>query len=324
MKIACYARKSTDKPNDSVENQFSVIQQYIHQNNELKYAEILYFSDDGFTGINMQRKAFQELLAKVRQREIDVIIVRDLSRLSRNYLDVCKLTESIFPFMKVRLISITDKYDSKFRSEHRIDLPAAFIAVMNEYYSVESSRKIQKSCETRIRNGEYIGNVPYGYVLLDRYTPVIDEEKAEVVRKIFSLCLEGKSSLETARYLNQQGILTYQGRKWTLSTVRKILKNEKYTGKRIALNQIKDVKTRKYKPTKETTWYVNDNAFPKIIERDVFEKVQSMLPKHERKIPREKSIMARKLYCAKCGRTLRKEKHFYCRNGYVTGEQACF
>jgi len=108
MTVACYARKSTDKINDSIENQFLMIDDYISHQQELKDSKVLHFSDDGFTGINMQRDAFQELLAKVRQREIDVIIVKDLSRLGRNYLDVCKLTESIFPFMKIRLIAISD------------------------------------------------------------------------------------------------------------------------------------------------------------------------------------------------------------------------
>ena len=324
MIVACYARKSTEKINDSIENQFLVIDDYISHQNELKNAEVLHFADDGFTGINMERDSFQELLTKVRQREIDVIVVRDLSRLGRNYLDVCKLTESIFPFMKVRLIAISDKYDSNFRSEHRIDLPTAFMAVMNEYYAVESSRKIQKSCETRIRNGEYRGYVSYGYFLSDRYTPVIDEEKAAVVREIFSMYLEGKSTLDIARWLNLNGILTNRGVKWTSGTIKHILKNEQYIGKKVALKQVKNVKTRKYKPTDESTWYVNENAFPPIIEREVFEKVQSMIPKQKSRNTKEKSIMARKLYCAGCGRTMRQEKNFYCRNGYVTGEQACF
>ena len=324
MIIACYARKSTDKINDSIENQFSVIDNYIYHHNELKDAEILHFSDDGFTGINLQRDAFQELLTKVRQREIDVIVVRDLSRLGRNYLDVCKLTESIFPFMQVRLIAVSDKYDSKFRSEYRMDLPTAFMAIMNEYYAVESSKKIQKSCEARIRNGEHIGYISYGYFLSDKYTPVIDEEKAEVVREIFSMYLEGKSTLEIARWLNLNGILTSHEVKWNSGTVKHILKNENYIGRKTALKQVKDVKTRKYKPTDESSWYINENAFPPIIERDVFEKVQSMMPKQKSRDTREKSIMARKLYCAGCGRTMRQEKHFYCRNGYVTGEKACF
>ena len=324
MTVACYARKSTDKINDSIENQFLMIDDYISHQQELKDSKVLHFSDDGFTGINMQRDAFQELLAKVRQREIDVIIVKDLSRLGRNYLDVCKLTESIFPFMKIRLIAISDKYDSKFRSEHRMDLPTAFMAVMNEYYAVESSKKIQKSCEIRIRNGEHLGYVSYGYFLSDKYTPVIDKEKAAVVREIFSMYLEGKSTLDIARWLNLNGILTNRGVKWTSGTINHILKNEHYIGRKTALKQVKDVKTRKYKPADESRWYINESAFPPIIEQEVFEKVQSMMPKQKSRNTTEKSVMARKLYCAGCGRTMRQEKNFYCRNGYVTGEQACF
>ncbi len=324
MTVACYARKSNDKRSDSIENQFIVIDEYIKQQNDLKNAEILRFFDDGTTGINLERDAFQELLTKVRKREIDVIVVKDLSRLGRNYLDVCKLTESIFPFMKVRLIAVCDKYDSKYKTERVMDLPVALKAVLNEYYVMESSEKIRKSCEMRIRDGQHISCVPYGYVLHDKFTPVIDETKADVVRKIFSMYLDGKSTLEIARILNQNGIPTSQGAKWTFNGVLNILKSEQYIGKKKALTQRKNVKTKKYTPTDESTWYINEHAFPPIIELDVFEKVQSMLPTIQPRSRPEKHIMARKLYCAGCGRTLQRDTHFYCRNGYITGEQPCF
>jgi len=138
LRIACYARKSNDKKNESIENQFSVIDAYISQQNDFRYAEILHFSDDGFTGVNIRREAFQELLTRVRKREIDVIVVKDLSRLGRNYLDVYKLTDS---------------------TESTLDLPAALRAVLNEYYLIEASEKIRKSCEARIRNGEHMGYI---------------------------------------------------------------------------------------------------------------------------------------------------------------------
>ena len=116
MTVACYARKSSDKSSDSIQHQLSIMRKYIEDNDELKSSDILEFTDNGFSGIDMNRDAFQDLLASVRMREIDVILVKDLSRLGRNYLDVCKLTESIFPFMGVRLIAVADNYDSNNKS----------------------------------------------------------------------------------------------------------------------------------------------------------------------------------------------------------------
>ncbi|MDE6679347.1 MAG: recombinase family protein, partial [Ruminococcus sp.] len=284
MTVACYARKSNDLKNDSIENQLSIIRSYISCHQDLQNAEILQFSDNGASGLNMNRNAFQELLSKVRQREIDVVIVKDLSRLGRNYLDVCKLMDSIFPFMKVRLIAISEHYDSKYRKINSMDLSTAFQSVLNEYYVLESSKKVRNSCVSRIRKGEFIGSVPYGYVLKDKFTPVIDEEKAEIVRKIFSLYLEKKTYIAVVRTLNEHGILPYKGRKWTSEYIRRILKDEKYIGRRVALKYRKDLKIRKRILTDESEWYINENAFPPIISREMFEKVQEILPKS--KIPK--------------------------------------
>lgn len=216
MTIACYARKSNELKNDSIENQLSIIKDYISRHQDLQSAEILQFSDNGASGLDLNRDAFQELLSKVRQREIDVVIVKDLSRLGRNYLDVCKLTDSIFPFMKVRLIAISENYDSKYKKINSMDLSAAFKSVLNEYYALETSEKIRNSYRQRIKNGEFTGSIAYGYFLKDRYTAVIDEEKAKVVRKIFSLYLEKKRYIDVVKFLNENQILPPSSRtsKW--------------------------------------------------------------------------------------------------------------
>ena len=115
MKIACYAQKSNDFKNDSIENQFSIIMDYISHQKDMQNAEILRFSDNGATGLNINRNAFQEL-------------------------------GSIFPFMKVRLIAVSEHYDSKYRKINSMDLSSAFKAVLNEYYVLESSKKVRNSC----------------------------------------------------------------------------------------------------------------------------------------------------------------------------------
>ena len=332
MKIACYARKSNDKKNDSIENQISIIRSYISTHKDFENAEILQFVDDNSSGIDLNRKAFQELLSQVRLREIDTVIVKDLSRLSRNYLDVCKLTDSIFPFMKVRFIAISENYDSKYRKLNSMDLPTSFKSVLNEYYVIQTSEKVRNSCALRIRNGEFSGGIPYGYYLKDRYTVEIDEQQAKIVREIFRLYIEKKKYIDVAKTLNNRGIIKELSRncqsttnsKWTAEYICRILKNENYIGKRISLKHYKDPKTKKLIANNENEFYINENAFPPIISREMFEEVQKIMPKRKKIIPAGHHIMARKLYCAKCGRTLKRNGNFYCGIGYQTGENPCF
>ncbi len=326
MTIACYARKSNDKENDSIGNQLSMIQSYISSQKDFQDAEILQFSDNGASGIDMKRDAFQELLSKVRLREIDVVVVKDLSRLGRNYLDVCKLTDSIFPFMGVRLIAVSENYDSNYRVINSMDLPTAFRSILNEYYVLESSKKVRSSCVSRIRNGEFIGSLPYGYFLKDKFTPVIDEEKAKIVREIFRLYLEKKNYVAVAGILNERQVSppTNRSSKWVYNTIRRILKNEKYIGKRVALKYRKDLKTREKILTDKSEWYVDEYAFPPIISREMFEEVQKILPESKISNPLKSHIMAEKLYCAGCGKALKRNKNFQCKNSYSTGGKPCF
>ena len=324
MKIACYARKSNEKKTDSIENQLSIMKEYIMQHPDLQNAELCCFSDEGCSGIDTDRKAFQELLSGIRQRKYDVVIVKDLSRLSRNYLDVCTLADSIFPFMKVRLIAVGENYDSSCIDRNSIDLSAAFKSVLNEYYVLESSEKIKKSCYERIHRGEFIGKVPYGYFLSDKYTAVIHEEQAAVVRRIFEMYLDGNSILQIARYLNERSIPSRSGGKWNINSILYFLKNEQYTGKRIALDEVRNVKTKKCTVLPKTQWHIIENGFPQIISQEMFQRVQEKLSVQKGYDTTPKHLMAYKLYCAGCGRSMKHGTRFYCRNGYITGEGACF
>jgi DNA invertase Pin-like site-specific DNA recombinase len=198
---------------------------YIQNHDDLKAADVLEFSDNGFSGIDLNRKAFQELLAKVRMREIDVILVKDLSRLGRNYLDVCKLTESIFPFMGVRLVAIADNYDSNNKEQNFIDFSTTFKAVLNEFYVIESSEKVRSTFNRMIRNGRYIGKLPYGYFLSDDKLPLIDEEKAENVRQMYLQYSNGAKLYDIAKYLNDRNIPSFYGKQWCSTSIRQILIN---------------------------------------------------------------------------------------------------
>lgn len=328
MTIACYARKSNNKLNDSIANQLSIIRSYIKNHDDLKFANVIEFADDGYSGIDMKRNSFQELLAKVRQREIDVIIVKDLSRLGRNYLDVCKLTESIFPFMGIRLIAVSDNYDSSNRRQNAIDLSTAFKAVLNEYYVLEASEKVRSSCIARIRNGGYLGKLPYGYFLSEEKKPIINEEQAIAVRDMYQLYLNGTSLHGIARILNGKGIRSYYGKQWCISSIRRILTNPAYIGTKVSLAKIKDVKTKKVTLNDRSECIIRENAYPPIIYKDIFERTQALMKDVKSPYKSDKTtrhIMAGKLYCVGCNRPLHREDIcFRCNNGNVTGLVPCF
>ena len=223
MTIACYARKSSSIANDSIDHQLDMMKSYLNQKKEFSGADIICFVDDGLSGITVDRPQFQLMLTKVRERLIDVIVVKDLSRLGRNYLDICKLTDSIFPFMGVRLIAISDNYDSNIKQQTLIDLGTAFKAILNEYYIIETSEKIQASNVARIRSGQFLGSLPYGYYRVDRYTVKIDEHKAAIVRKIFDMFLQGKTVSQITGILNSENA---DNKSWNVQTIRKMLNSE--------------------------------------------------------------------------------------------------
>lgn len=324
MKVACYARTSVDLT-DSIENQFAIMERCIHAKPDLQGAHILHFADNGQSGIDTEREAFQELLALVRQRSIGCIVVKDFSRLGRNYLDVCKLTESILPFMGVRLISANENYDSQEKAQNAVDLSTAFKSILNEYYVIETSEKLKQSCRMRIENGDFIGHVPYGYYRIDKQHIGINGEQAAVVREIFSQFVSGCSTLDIATGLNRKGIPTCEGKKWTAAKVRLILKNESYTGRRVSLKETRDIKTKQKVQNETSKWFVDEQGYPPIISGDIYITVQEMLPVGIRRNVRDKHLMARKLFCAGCGHTLYRNYYdFGCKLPLTTGETACF
>jgi DNA invertase Pin-like site-specific DNA recombinase len=161
MTIAYYSRLSSEKnDNISVENQTAIIEEFVKSNSDFCGANILHFVDSGFSGITMNRPNFQQMLTKVRARMIDVVIVKDFSRLSRNYLDVCRLSESIFPFMKVRLIAVSDCYDSNREDCNTSTIAVAFKAILSEFHVLETSDKLLKTYKQKILDGGFYGSLP--------------------------------------------------------------------------------------------------------------------------------------------------------------------
>ena len=192
----------------SISNQRIVLQNFVNHHEELSMYPVKEFLDDGYSGVNFNRPGIKEVLREVREGNVYAIVVKDLSRFGRNYIEVGDYIEQIFPFMGVRFISISDNYDS-FKNQAGIEI--GLKNLIHDLYSRDLSKKIKSVKRLRQNEGVYNGgDVPYGYRRSNKkgenYCP--DPMAAEVVKDIFRLALEGREPAYIAKYLNQKGICT--------------------------------------------------------------------------------------------------------------------
>lgn len=282
-----------------------------------------FYVDDGYTGTNFNRPGFQEMIEDIEAGYVTTVIVKDMSRLGRNYLQVGYYTDTFFPDHNVRFIAINDGVDS----EQGEDDFTPFRNIMNEWYAKDISRKVRSSKKLRGNAGDPLCLPPYGY----RKAPdnpkqwIIDEEAAEVVRKIYRLCIEGNGIETTARILQESGILTptyYWAKKgirkggkktqdnpckWCKTTITKILTLQEYTGVLINFKTYsKSFKDKRRRENPEENQRVFENHHEPIIDRSTWETVQKIRAGTKRRQPKnsEKNMFAGLLYCADCGHKL--------------------
>lgn len=308
---------------NSVTGQKDLIRDYFSRHPELRECGMKV--DDGYTGSNFQRPAFQEMMADVRAGKVNCIVVKDLSRFGREYLDAGEYIEKIFPFLGVRFIAINDNYDSLHPNAESDDLIIPFKNLINEAYCRDASIKIRSQLEIKRRRGDFIGSFAvYGYIKApdDRHRLIVDDFAADVVRDIFKWKLEGISAGDIADKLNMDGILSPMDYKksqglrfatpfrvntksrWTAAAVLRILKNPVYTG---VLAQGKNttpsykVKRRIEKPAEE--WAVVEDRHEAIIDRFNFESVQKVLALDTRTSPGNKAVelFSGMTFCGECG-----------------------
>ena len=278
------------------------------------------------TGRHFNRPSFQKMIEDIEMSYVTAVIVKDMSRLGRDYLGVGYYTDTFFPEHNIRFIAVNDCVDSD-DGENEL---APFRNVMNEMYARDISRKVRSAHRIRGNSGEPLGQPPYGYRKdpLNKKHWIIDPEAAQVVRDIFRMCLEGKGNDTIARILQENGILNCTaywhekgigrgGKKtqpnpyrWKNSTIRKILTQQEYCGDVINFKtyskSFKD-KTRIDNP--EENWVIFKDVHEPIVDRDTFEQVQKKIIKRtKRRAPKsengEKSIFSDLLYCADCGHKL--------------------
>ena len=314
---------------NSVINQRRLLEQY-HQTHLDEFhdgTEQDVYVDDGKTGTDTDREDFQRLLADVYSGRINCVIVKDLSRLSRNYTDAGNLIENLFVRLNVRFISLAEGVDSYRNPDSVSNIIVPITNVMNDQYCYQTSKKIRQVFDMKRRNGEFIGSyAPYGYVKdpNDKHALLVDPEAAEVVKSIFALFLSGMNKRGITYYLNDHGTLCptaykqQQGLKynapnaqgnpmWSTITIDTILKNRVYVGDMVQGRQrVKSYKIHIQEKVPEEEWFIVENTHEAIIDRETFAKVQSLLKRDTRTAPKAKQLylFSSFLKCADCGRAM--------------------
>lgn len=306
---------------NSIGNQRKQILEYIHHDAELATFEVLEFCDDGFSGTNMERPGMQKLLREVKANNIRCIIVKDMSRFSRDYIEMGTYLNQIFPFMGVRFIALNDHYDSREHHGNTIEIDTAFQTLLYDLYSKDISVKVKASFENKCANGEYVfGQVPFGYKKSRevKNTVIVNKKEAEIVRYIFFLAIQGKSSTQIARLLYEEGVPTamqmrrtdkvYTDGKvhaWSGNAVRHILNNRFYLGEMVYGKTVrKSVGSKEGRAVPKENWKVIPNHHEALISEEIFEQVSSFRPEHSTKRNRERHSLTGKLYCGGCGYAL--------------------
>lgn len=288
-RIGIYLRISKEdhkkKESQSISGQRNLLQEFIQKEFESKKIQITEFSDDGYSGVNKERPALKKMMELVEEEQIDCIIVKDFSRLARDYLMLGECLEMIFPVHHIRFISINDGYDSRKYTEKMLGLDMQFRGLCYDLYSKDISHKVKSALKAKKQSGIYVSaNVPFGYEKnpLDRHTIRINEEEAKVVRKIFQLAAEGYGVTEIARKLQEMQIKTpkqfREGRenkkeyRWHPATVWNILKNRVYIGEMTQGKYEKEYVGGKNRKTLPEQWIVQKKHHEKIVTEELFHK----------------------------------------------------
>ncbi len=291
-KAALYMRLSKDDYNQgessSITTQRKMLTAFAKQNS---FKVIDEYIDDGWSGTNFDRPNFKRMIQDIESKKINLVITKDLSRLGRDYITTGQYTEIYFPSKKVRYIAINDGYDSN--NKYGDIVP--FKNIINEMYARDTSQKIRSSFQTKMREGEFIGNfAPYGYIKdpNDKNHLLINTEVSEVIKKIFDLAVDGNKPKEIAEYLNKRNIQTpaqyrckkyphlnvdnyTKRKKWTSSSVSKILKNIVYLGHTAQGKTTKvSFKSNITVQNSKSEWIIVKNTHEPLISEDVFNEVK--------------------------------------------------
>ena len=356
--VGIYCRLSNDDERDgesvSIENQKLLLQNYVRQ---MGWNEYQTYCDDGHSGTNFDRPAVKRLIEDANAKRINLILVKDLSRFGRNYIEFGQYTDYLFPSLGCRFIALNNGIDTE-SSNGSTDV-MCFLNLFNEFYSRDTSKKVKAVKKACAENGKFMGTYPaYGYRRdpLDKHHLVIDEETAPTVRRIFAMRASGTGYRAIAVALNEEGVLPpgalYYQRKgqadprnvnhqWAEETVKSLLRNEVYIGHMVQGKcGTLSYKSRKLVNKPENEWIRVENTHEPIISRDVWDTCVSLAQNKVRKSPTSdgiKSIFSGLVYCADCGFKMRNHverftykdgspgrySSFICGNYARSGKSAC-
>ena len=328
-----YARISVEterkREADTIGNQLQLLKDYVSEHTDLSVFDI--YSDDDISGTDFIRPEFSRMMNDLRDGKIDCIIVKDLSRLGRNYLESGEYIEMVFPFFRCRFISVTDRFDTKYQ---QADISVQLKNMANEMYAKDISRKICSTMQSIQKQGKFAGSrAPYGYRLdpSDKHHLIIDEETAPVVKQLFELLAEGNTVHFVATTMNERGIPSpgrilydrgiaktehFKKSKWYMQTVRRILQDEVYlgwmvSGKYRSTYHIDGQKGSRPVPREE--WIITKGTHEPIVTEPLFNKVQEyferMKQEHGQSAvynskSKKASIFKGHLRCGECGQAM--------------------
>ena len=352
--VAIYIRLSREdgdkEESDSVGNQRKLLTEYVAKKEDF----IVYdtYIDDGYSGTNFNRPSFQRMIADIEDGKVNCVVVKDLSRFGRDYIDTGRYLERYFPELGVRFISVTDGIDSM---KQAYDMLLPIKNIFNEQYARDISKKIQATVKSKQKAGEFIGAfTSYGYKKspVNKNKLVIDDYAADVVRRIFSLYIQGYGKQKIAKLLNAEGILCPAEYKkvngenykncnrlesttyWSYSTINSILHREMYVGNMVQGTKHQRMRSKQKKMPKEE-WIIVENTHEPTIDKETWDKAQSLLSKRTRELDLEtnKNIFAGFVKCGDCGRAMAKNMwrradgsktySLYCGTYKRNGKQYC-
>lgn len=352
--IALYMRLSSEDANEgesmSIANQRDLLYDFVRNRREFDSCQVLEFCDDGCSGVNFNRPGIQKLLS-LAGKTVDCIIVKDFSRFGRNLIEVGDYLDQIFPFLGVRFIAVNEGYDSGQGHGSTVSLDVSLKALVYEMYSRDISEKIRCVQQAKMRKGEYLCAIAfYGYRRSETKKNSLepDRDAAEVVRRIFSMAAEGRTALMIAAGLNRDGVpspLMYRREKhtdggrgwktadtvtyWTGESVRRIIRDERYTGCLVAHRRtVSELSSKKTKPVPKEEWIVVENTHEAVVTKEIFKQAQQALKEPlPRNVRRPYQKFRGLLKCACCKKTLQrnraKKSYYVCPTPKTVAGRAC-
>ena len=344
--IAIYMRLSVaddevlQDESNSIKAQRDLMYQFINEKEEFKDYEVEEFCDDGYSGTNFDRPGVQRMLELAESGIVNVIIVKDFSRFGRNSIEVGHYIEEVFPYTGLRFIAINDCYDSNNYVGDTGGFEISIKNLISQIYAQDASKKIRTSFQSKAKSGEFLGfQKIYGYIVDENKKLIVDDEPAEIVKKIFLMRSEGITYDAIAKYLNDEKILVprlyfkynrlredstvTEMNMWTRTILNKMINNEMYTGKLIfGRYQVDKIRGKTSTRVPRDKWIITENAHEAIISDELFNSTKSRQGDSRKGVKLGQNLFSGKVVCGCCGRsfyTWTKTHELLCQTPSFTG-----